>query len=1463
MLSVAANPCLIDLDPGIYDRTYMLFNYSELDPFIIRHTTNQDAGPSIPASRPRGLNVNVTSSKVDLLFHVPKADMRKPRIEVSLDEFVSAFWSRSVHPEIYQLLLDQMDLSLSTRQGRQSSSKLSFTVSAKQIETKFKETSESEIFTLLKVQSKGKMAVSQISLTMCLEEKSRLQGKYSTNTPQDDVVVLGDEDLFDSEKYFGSPPEEGLGCNQQQEDTNRIRLGRERTNIVGALKFGQKHNNFSIEIKLDEANVLLPNKHVYEVIYNRLGNDMLLWLPAIYRIKEHLYNIPMPDPLRDAVEDDRQFQECVSGTRHATVREGQVHHGPPVLMSILPPKLAHFPRSNSSRLTIHIDTFVSLNVNKLEVKIYSLQDNFVAGASSHLRDIKGDDFDSGSCCQFVAELDDFQLDTVVGLERSPEICLLGLRVKNADVWFGPMASKAGKAIDEGKHSGLSRLLQKTLFRKKAWKDPIEDGEPMLHLTSKILFDSSSNFKTIGLCLVLSETSLIHDVFVQRSEWMGWLADFFAVVEYPVQGYVPPAILTEMQFDFRHCSVDLASNFVGRGPPTASVLAFTFGEAKVFCSLQDTGRDATVKVTVDDVGHYLYPPTSTNPATATDDVYKSICVGDLDFLEVSVNLREGPLNRDILDVNISANQFRLRACTDTIKVYTDIANSLAAATSVVRQEDNNSGSSGPSKEGSVSHDSPPLPAGLSEVSENVIPDLADAMAELEEEEKIRRRRRRKMIKTRNVSQASAGKDIVDPEARGGLDPNKGLRKKKKAFGGAQVFFFPDEGAPRSPFSTGEFSSSSSSDDDYDDDEVDEEGIPKGLGMTESFYNMSTSTSDPLNRRRGRSFAKRDDEAALEDSFCIIDQAGTGKIPANAEFSVKLLDGGEALSGSGVVVVLRENHFAAPQAKSVDFLRAPKGFPPFQYRVTLRHQTVVVQLFGGRDFGSHPGGRPQQQQLVDISGDPKSEGGPGRRREEMIEVRLAKVSFQHEAYPAEATESSRQVVVVNSFEVRDRLKASAINKLLHLYSSRHRPRQSSANMFCLKSLNFRPEFDHQPEESIIRVTVQPLRVNIDQDTLFFMADFASSLAPETFSKVNDPRYQHPHGAKQLQLGPGQHLQQQSSVAVKFRSEKDQVLFGEGPPGDMLELAVEATEEEIALVGPMSCSSLADDLLAASEDTTTAEEVLEAASCRVDEAQQQEDVSTRQQLDQQPHHHHHHRHQRDQRRRPPNKELYIRSFTFTRDVPIRIDYSAKYMDLTQGALAGMLAGLTSLDCSELTLKRVHYTNGIVGITRLVSLLVNEWVEDIRQNQIAKLLRGVGPMHALLQFLQGLIDLFMMPVEQYQKDGRFVRGLQRGAQSFTSSTAVSFLDLANRALGAIKFTAELAYDIMSPEGAVVVGRVAHPVVNRRNLNIAKRPYDVREGLFSAFAIVQEVGLRCLGPFRDVAISEFALFAFSFIGSG
>ena len=54
----------------------------------------------------------------------------------------------------------------------------------------------------------------------------------------------------------------------------------------------------------------------------------------------------------------------------------------------------------------------------------------------------------------------------------------------------------------------------------------------------------------------------------------------------------------------------------------------------------------------------------------------------------------------------------------------------------------------------------------------------------------------------------------------------------------------------------------------------------------------------------------------------------------------------------------------------------------------------------------------------------------------------------------------------------------------------------------------------------------------------------------------------------------------------------------------------------------------------------------------------------------------------------------------------------------------------------------------------------------------------------VQGLKDLVWLPIEQYRKDGRIVRGFQRGAASFGTSTAMAALELTNRMVQTIQVT-------------------------------------------------------------------------------
>ncbi|KFM67571.1 Autophagy-related protein 2-like protein, partial [Stegodyphus mimosarum] len=172
-----------------------------------------------------------------------------------------------------------------------------------------------------------------------------------------------------------------------------------------------------------------------------------------------------------------------------------------------------------------------------------------------------------------------------------------------------------------------------------------------------------------------------------------------------------------------------------------------------------------------------------------------------------------------------------------------------------------------------------------------------------------------------------------------------------------------------------------------------------------------------------------------------------------------------------------------------------------------------------------------------------------------------------------------------------------------------------------------------------------------------------------------------------------------------------------------------------------------------------------------------------------------------------------------------------MEQGALRGLLMGLGQLNSSEIKLKSICYRHGLLGLHKILSFATNEWQQDIIKNQLPSLLGGVGPMHSFVQLFQGIKDLFYLPVMQYRRDGQIVRGLQHGASSFSTSTAMAFLDLTSRLVGAIQGCAEIAYDMVSP-GPSVAYKYLTSTESCRHGN---QPADIREGVATAYHVVKE----------------------------
>uniref|UniRef100_A0A672GEC2 Autophagy related 2A n=1 Tax=Salarias fasciatus TaxID=181472 RepID=A0A672GEC2_SALFA len=795
-----------------------------------------------------------------------------------------------------------------------------------------------------------------------------------------------------------------------------------------------------------------------------------------------------------------------------------------------------------------------------------------------------------------------------------------------------------------------------------------EGVPqMLSTAIKITLDLQRNVKEFLVALQLQGATMRHYMTQSDQSWHEQLVDFLDVIDDPILGYTAPAVITVLHTHLASCAVDYRPLYL---PLRVLFTAESFSLSSNI--IVDTAT-FHLRFILDDSALYLSDKCETDTVDLRRDY---VCILDIDLLELAITTwkgsNTGKLTQPLFELRCSNNVVHLHTCADSCAALVNLLQYLVA-------------------QGDLHP--PPRHTSPTEIAGQKLP-LSESPASMQP---------CPPAETAEINQYDLADALIDTERSlkdDALDPGTGSP--------VSVYLFPGEASKRAQSAL-----------QGDDSELD------GLVAT------ATEVQVDLISEEGS------EGSTDNDDFCILEAPGMGIPPRDGEPVVTVL--------SKEPIRIKESHFSRPRGSS-DLLRAPSRFPVPQSRVVLREISVVWHLYGGKDFGGKPIGRSVP---AGVRGSPsrnvsssrpqnswRCAGGSGRQHTLLMEIQLTKVSFQHESYPVAAAGQdgegssvvtgvgpsgeqplSRQVFIVQELEVRDRLASSQINKFLYLYTSESMPRRAHSNMLTVKALQICPESGLGGPECCLRVSLLPLRLNIDQDALFFLKDFFSNLA----SSVN------PY----LPVDP----------------------------------AAEGSE-----------------------------------------------------------------------------------FRFTSEVPIWLDYHGKHVVIEQGTFAGILIGLAQLNCSELKLKRLCCRHGLLGVDKVIQYAVTEWLTDIRKNQLPGILGGVGPMHSVVQLFHGVRDLFWLPIEQYRKDGRIIRGLQRGAASFGTSTASAALELSNRLVQAIQATAETVYDILSPTPplnryAITEGR---PPVSRPRR--AAQPADLREGVAKAYDTVREGVIDTAQTLCDVA---------------
>ncbi|GAA6042716.1 hypothetical protein JCM8097_005543 [Rhodosporidiobolus ruineniae] len=207
----------------------------------------------------------------------------------------------------------------------------------------------------------------------------------------------------------------------------------------------------------------------------------------------------------------------------------------------------------------------------------------------------------------------------------------------------------------------------------------------------------------------------------------------------------------------------------------------------------------------------------------------------------------------------------------------------------------------------------------------------------------------------------------------------------------------------------------------------------------------------------------------------------------------------------------------------------------------------------------------------------------------------------------------------------------------------------------------------------------------------------------------------------------------------------------------------------------------------------------------------------------------------------------------VKIKLDYKPKRVDynaLRSGKTAELM-NFFHFDGSVMTLRHLVVT-GISGTSTLSTLVQDIWTPDVKAHQLADVVSGIAPVRSVVNIGSGAANLVLLPIEQYRKDGRVVRGLQKGAQAFAKQTTLEAINVGARLANGTQVILEQAEHVLGAKFTAPVTGEAVPVSptsmdadvepassdderEKARSRYAEQPANLKQGVESAYKSLGE----------------------------
>ncbi|XP_068148275.1 autophagy-related protein 2 homolog A [Drosophila tropicalis] len=1327
--------CTTDLDISIYDRLSALFGRS---PFVQGSNANEIL---LDEANQTELYIKCELLKLQLRF--PIVDGRSEQ-----DPQKIPWWKKNVRKDFLALELRNVLVNLTTN----------ISINADEIDAFYCETDDMR---------------NAVHLAKCKQRAINANRKiridiFQLESNNNDMMINNKrkpkrKSPFSSKCPFGYTSNvEGLEGHTEKTDSF---LPGETEEVNDFCDSCTQSSKLKIEAYIPQTKIVLQSKKIYEIIYNRLNGDLFMWEPRSPYYEETPEEEQQGHGTRGNAEnlcssaiDDYEERNILLST---STLESSIY------FSMAEPTLPQSSSSCSSSGRAGAGagaTDPTLKKIKPRDDAFSFEAIIEEGCLILFAPVRDSDNVVG---KFQINLKELKLFTVTGLNNDKNLGYFCIQLKQIE------ALHCGNTSIQDVHLAWSDQIDPNLMPTiynypQVHHSSSNKRQEVLSIVAEIKKQPEKRIKRMKMSFGINGAILRHNPAYSEHIWLNQLIDFMDVTDYPIEAYEPYALVSEIQLHVWNAAIDYRPKFftyrafidIGYCTLSTNIISSMTG-----CTLRIIAEDCVLNMGLIEAA-----------GSGEDCCDILIPVLNLGLLNISFRLNDDN-NRihPAVDLRSSIHDMHLRTCYDSAAALAQLIAYVANDKDIISIDENTT---------------------LDDSDEHSFSDP-------------------KLNEKDNCDQTQIHVNKLMAEAVKDVEtiPGKHIQKQsKRGEEGIEIFYFPDEPNEK-PVEYHKRSSSSSvtsqsplSPSKYKTLENREPEICNILDfesnvMLQSYYNQTKSQISLPQVQEDLGALTSANSSLEEKDFDIIHD---DEILPMDKFGVKQI----YVSEDPLQIV--DNHFCLPHEK-VDLLRPPANFPIPEHSYTLCEMTFTWHMFGGKDFPDRTANEQSKMKKNPVGGaaaspasgmsetykygvsqpqnefDKKSKKstlkepkGSKRNMDVLVEIQLSKIRFSYEIYPTNSIYSSRQVLLISEIEIRDRLRSSEINKFLYHPNINNISHKPDENMVIVKALSIRPNPQkNSAEECSLRVSILPIKLNIDQDTLLFLEDFFSAVfknSTATSSSGGSPK-----------------MDSNSSA------ERDM------PVMSVNKIPEELEDSEVKELVERNLDVLIDE---SKEDKDAVEYGEDAASNEV-------------------------------------SPVYFREVIFSPALPICFDYHGRRIELSRGPITGLIMGLAQLQGSGICLREIVNRRGILGWNKLFEYLCREWLKDIKRNQLPNILSGIGPTNAVLQLFQGVYDLFRLPIEQYNKDGRIIRGFQLGAQSFTARTALAALEITSRIIHLLQFTAETTFDMLS----------AGPSLKKRNTKHGKkrqgRPKDLREGVANAYAIVKEGINDSANTLIEAAITE------------